>query len=387
MLSRIKFDIDALVNNILDQFPIKTWKSTTTTFLDPAIGGGQFIRAIEQRLRQAGHSDENIAGRVFGCESSKLNVQYARNKYKLVATLGVGNFLNKDFGNMRFDNVVGNPPYQSGNGEKGGARSLWRKFIKKSFDLVKADGYVGIVCPGFPYQSNDLGKYFTKNTPIFLNNDVSNYFPGIGSNIKAWVIQQGIQNKTFVVDNSIWSNGLTLDPTENNIVRSIKSKIKSFSKFECKQDKGYNSTQFKNDSTDYFENPTNDSIYPIRHASTVKICYVKKPTECHNKRKVMMTFSGYPSFEYYDEKTPMSSCYQMSGYIEVKNKKEANFLIKLFNTKLYKFLSSHGSAGMRGVTNYSLPKIDISREWHDSEIYSHFNLTQEEIDYIESTIK
>jgi hypothetical protein len=222
---------------------------------------------------------------------------------------------------------------------------------------------------------------------MFLSNDVSSYFPGIGSNIKAWVVQNGKHNNVFMVDKSVWVHGLTIDPTENYLARSIKNKIKSFSKFECKQDKGYNSTQFKNDNSDYFEVPTNDSIYPIRHASTIKVCYVKRPTECHNKRKVMMTFSGYPAFEYYDETTPMSSCYQMSGYIEVNDQIEAKFLIDLYNSNLYKFLSTHNSAGMKGVSNYSLPKLDILRSWTNSDIYKHFKLTQEEIDYIESNVK
>jgi N-6 DNA Methylase len=162
VLSRIKFDIDELVNERLDQLPTDTWTSKTTTFLDPAIGGGQFIRAIEQRLRQAGHSDENIAGRVFGCESSKLNVQYAKNKqcdtykYKLVATLSVGDFLKTDFGNMRFDNVVGNPPYLKGK---------WIAFLKRSIEL--SNKHVLMISPdgtnNFSTRSDKLISFLKEN--------------------------------------------------------------------------------------------------------------------------------------------------------------------------------------------------------------------------------
>ena len=64
MLSRLKFEIDPLVAEILDHLPESVWTSTSTTFFDPAIGGGQFVRAIEQRLRRYGHSDANIRKRV-----------------------------------------------------------------------------------------------------------------------------------------------------------------------------------------------------------------------------------------------------------------------------------------------------------------------------------
>ncbi len=67
MLSRLKFAIAPLVKEILDNLPDSIWTSSSTTFLDPAMGGGQFLVEIERRLRVAGHSDENIANRVFGC--------------------------------------------------------------------------------------------------------------------------------------------------------------------------------------------------------------------------------------------------------------------------------------------------------------------------------
>lgn len=385
MLSRLKFDLTELANEMLDQIPAEVFASTSTTFLDPAIGGGQFIRAINDRLRKYGHSDENIARRVFGFEANEMRLNFAADKNKLIGTFEALDFLEEDM-SKKFDVVIGNPPYQSGKGEKGGARSLWRKFIKKSFENISENGYVAIVCPGFPYNSNDLGHFFKNNTPVYLNNDVTSHFEGIGSEIKSWIVKQGKHQKDFYVDGKVWTWSNDTDPTVNPVITRIFQKaFDNQSTFECKQDRGYSSTQLKNDPNDYFEQPQGDSIYPIRHASTVKTCYVKQPTECHTKRKVMMTFSGYPAFEYFDETTPMSSCYQMSGYILVKDNHEADSIISLYSLKLYKFLSQGiRSAGMRSVTNYSLPKLDLSKTWTDKELYKHFGLTQEEIDYIEA---
>lgn len=388
MLSRIKFEINTLVSEILDQLPAQIWTDKHTTFLDPAMAGGQFVQQIEQRLRRAGHSDHNIKSRVFGCEQFEHQVVYAVNKFKLIGNYAPCKFLEKDFENMKFDVVIGNPPYQSGKGEKGGKHSLWRKFVKKSFDLVEKDGYVAMVCPGFPYQANDLSNCFTDNTPCVLVNDAKHHFPAVGSDIKYWIVKQGKHKIPFLVDGNHWPNGLKDDPTSNPFVVSIKAKLAGLPTFECKQDKGYNSTQFKNDSSDYFETPKGKSIYPIRHASTIKICYVSKPTDCHYKNKVMMTFSGYPSFEYYEGSTnPISSCYQMSGYIEVADSKQGQALISLYSTKFYTFLSNLDGAGMKGIANYSLPKVPLNKNWTDQDLYQHFGLTQDEIDYIEDNSK
>ena len=144
MLGRLKFDITQLVDEILDRLPKEVWSSSTTTFLDPAIGGGQFVRAIESRLRNAGHSNENIASRVYGYESNRMRIAFAVNKYNLVGTYTNKSLLEEE-ANMKFDVVVGNPPYQSGNASKG--NKLWPKFILKSYELTKEHGITALITP------------------------------------------------------------------------------------------------------------------------------------------------------------------------------------------------------------------------------------------------
>lgn len=40
-----------------------------------------------------------------------------------------------------------------------------------------------------------------------------------------------------------------------------------------------------------------------------------------------------------------------------------------------------------GLALKFFPELDFTRTWTDQELYQHFNLTQEEIDYIESVVK
>jgi hypothetical protein len=144
MLSRIKFEINTLVNEMLDRLPKKIWTSTTTTFLDPAMGGGQFVKEIERRLLAQGHSKKNIASRVFGCEELSHRVEYAVNKHKLVGHYAVTNFLEQEFMNMSFNVVVGNPPYK-------GQAQLHQQFFNKAVELTKDDGVVLFIQPSTIY--------------------------------------------------------------------------------------------------------------------------------------------------------------------------------------------------------------------------------------------
>jgi len=141
----MKFEIEPLVADMLDQLPGSVWTSKTSTFFDPAIGGGQFVRAIEQRLRNAGHSDANIRSRVMGFEESDLHIRFAVNKYKLVGQyvkLSYEKFLEMD-NNMKFDVIVGNPPYNSNDTSReetthrGQGDNLAKKFTLKALELAK----------------------------------------------------------------------------------------------------------------------------------------------------------------------------------------------------------------------------------------------------------
>jgi hypothetical protein len=145
MLKRLKFEIDTLVTEMLDKIPVEMWVSETTTFLDPAMGGGQFIRAIIERLRQYGHSDENIRDRVFGIENNQLRVNFAVNKYSLIGTYISTDFLSWET-DMKFDVIVGNPPYQKNSGAAT-STPLWGQFVKKSFELSAPGGVVSLVHP------------------------------------------------------------------------------------------------------------------------------------------------------------------------------------------------------------------------------------------------
>ena len=78
MLARLKFKIEGLVNEMLDQLPDEIWTDPTITFLDPAMAGGQFLKEIIRRLREKGYSNLNIESRVFGVAEDEIDLFLGR---------------------------------------------------------------------------------------------------------------------------------------------------------------------------------------------------------------------------------------------------------------------------------------------------------------------
>lgn len=176
MLERIK-PMKNLVNEMLDQLPESIWISNSTTFLDPAIGGGQFVKEIESRLKQHGHSDANIRNRVHGFETTNALIDLSVNMNGLI-----GQYVKLDYAdyfrldtNMQFDLTIGNPPYQKPKSDKDnrmgsrGKSDLWSKFVKKNLALTKPEGYFSLIHPTSwrkPEDSNNLWQLLTQDNQL-----------------------------------------------------------------------------------------------------------------------------------------------------------------------------------------------------------------------------
>lgn len=113
---------------------------------------------------------------------------------------------------MKFDVIVGNPPYQSPNeGERNIGAPLWPMFIKKSFQIVKKDGLVSLVTPATWLNRSLRGAWgVLKETNIkFLEPNAKKYFPNVGGH--AGTFSYFIAEKTPYKGKTQLSSGLTLD--------------------------------------------------------------------------------------------------------------------------------------------------------------------------------
>ena len=417
MLSRMKFEIEPLVAEMLDQLPEAVWSSNSTTFFDPAIGGGQFVRAIEQRLRSCGHSDANIRGRVFGFENNLLKVQSTVNKYSLVGQYAVKpyeKFFELD-NTMKFDVVVGNPPYQNTHEKDAESKrkvgnKLWYQFIFKATELVKPNGYVTMVSPnqwltgGVNMRKGELGvlkDVFAKKQLVSATvaGITEKYFKGIGISIGCWLLKNTptavpakLNLGTIIVD--VDFNGLEfLTPEASELSIGIVSKtlLAKNPKFETY----YFNSQCKPDLHKETEKPTKVNKFPhwIMGSSTTDNLVLRYfPKEMNakvNYKKILFPMSTrYWQPHLADASVNVTSLGQS---LKVDDKTTQEGFESVFYSKLFKYLCFNLQIAQNGfmktVLVKSLPKLDMSKKWTDKKIYKHFGLTQEEINYVESSVK
>jgi site-specific DNA-methyltransferase (adenine-specific) len=408
MLARLKFEISGLVKEMLDQVDQSVFQSSDSTFLDPAMGGGQFIFETIKRLKEQGHSYDSIKTRVFGFESNIVYVNYVKERYlrefgeEIPATLRVGGLEELESLKMRFDLVMGNPPYQHQSDSKG--NKMWYRFVKKMSECVLQDGYLVMITPtSWVKGGSNVGKWgmlktlFAEKQLVVASMDgVNSHFPGIGVEIGWWVMKNTDNNQPskFLLSDGIFESRLsenTILSTNGRISNGIVQKVL----IEREDKFTIHSFDNKGVTKDESDKPTVEFQYPhwvMGSDKTNDLCIrYKKSLLRHNLtcKKIVFPISNRYWNPYYDDQ---GMGVMSQGFVVVlsdSDTKEGSYSV--FYSKLFKYLCFNLQIAKNGFmkTNMvrALPKLDLSCTWTDSELYEHFGLTEEEIRYIEEQVK
>ena len=143
MLSRLKFDLSQIINEQFTYFPNYIWESKTTTFCDLQMAAGQYIKEVVNKLREFGHSDENIKSRVFGFSENEFYLAVIQGDSSLIGTFNVY----RENIDMKFDVQVGNDPYQTSNIGDKKTHAIWHKHLQKRITLLNDGGFLGLIHP------------------------------------------------------------------------------------------------------------------------------------------------------------------------------------------------------------------------------------------------
>jgi hypothetical protein len=188
-----------LINKLLDLFPKTVWSNPDLLWLEPNCGKGFFVIKIFQRLmkglkskiinnkKRAKHIIEKM---IYMVELNKENVNYCKKLFGEKANIICSDYLNPDvFSDIKFDCIVGNPPFQDNfgltkSGERilGGKNKLYERiFLKCSEQHLKQKGHMSFIVPTNMFSGNTLKSYqnLIQNFVTFVsfNKNIIDYFP------------------------------------------------------------------------------------------------------------------------------------------------------------------------------------------------------------------
>ena len=364
------------------------------------------------------------------CEINPKNIQISKKIFGTTANICCCDFLSeendwrkqfkmeKKFDKMGkeivgdFDIIIGNPPFQDSieGKSKHGSGKLYPEFIEKSLLLLVENGLLLFVTPNTWFSGGDskTGKIFDlikRYNLLKLNsNNISRYFPGVGTgNLVYFLVQNNNKYKTTeIIDNPSYNFNITDIPFLPNILSKLSLSIcektlfdKKYNRFELIKDsgpfhlkygaKGEKTYTTRSDDSWVLTKENSTHKYPIFHTNSQTLFSSKENFFSKYKKVLISQSSKFDPF--YDDSMGFT---QNVSAIIVTSKKEGDQIIKLLHSNLYSFFLNC----IRYSTNITIyylnffpyPK-DIPDDFTDAELCKYFNLTKQEIDFINSTDK
>lgn len=318
---------------------------------------------------------------------------------------------------MKFDAIVGNPPYQMmDGGSKSSAIPIYDSFVNGAIALNPA--YVSMIIPAKWYaggrssldsfRSKFLGDRrvqklfdYVESKECFTNVDIAGgvcYFlwnKTYTGNCEVHGFFRGVEN----VENRI------LDETEIfirfNTARDIVKKI---------QQKGEPTfTELVSSQKPFglrtYVTPTSKGDILLRYSGGIgefNSSEVTANKQWINKWKVILSYLTYDHAGEFDKEgqrkifgvlekmPPKMVCTETYLVVHaVDLERQADNLLEYLKTKFVRFLVSI-VATTQHISKQSfmfVPQINLNEKWTDEKLYSKYDLTKEEIDFIESMIK
>lgn len=477
------FTPPTIVNNMLDMLPSDLWSNPDAKFLDPVSKTGVFLREIAKRLmeglkekipdiqervnhifgkqlyglaiteltalmsRRSVYCSKNANGKysvctVFNDEQGNIRFQpkehswhngrckycgASQEVYDRGATLEshAYQFIHIDnpnnlFPNMKFDVIIGNPPYQlnDGGGSGSSAIPLYHKFVEQAKKLQPR--YLTMIIPARWYAGGKGLDEFRNN---MLNDerisvivdyvDSSECFPGvtIAGGICYFLWEKDYKGECEVINikqgNFTSYTKRKLNEYEifvrDNLAVSIVEKIKLHKEITF-DNVVYSRNCFSIISKErghLIKSKDDYTLHSLNGVSYINKKKIDDRDDILSKYKVIITkaMSGgnkpasdgsyqiVSSLNILPPKHVCTETYLCVGAFDIR--KEAENLMYYIKSKFFRFLL------LQALTSINIskdkfcfvPLQDFNEEWTDEKLYKKYGLNEEEIAFIESMIK
>jgi hypothetical protein len=366
-----------LVKEMLDKIPEKVWRNPDSVFLDPCMGKGTFLIEIVDRLTYIyGYTEKDAKSRVYGYDVRVKYINYLQRR-------GFINVRHKDFLSeiikMKFDAIVGNPPYQNINSESD-AGKLYIDITKKSLGLLKDNGIISFLTPETIVRDG-RNKFNIKNITglTYVNHSVNEYF-NVGIKIISWMVNKSHNGSVIVVN----KDG-TIDSREISSSLMDKTELVGIQIFErLKQQK---SKLFVVDqSATGFTETFSEGLFPVnKNVNKNKISFTKvRPKLCGKRKLVISMSSSYSIDLVYDSYDNFGELHVMLDITDYNEQQITNIKKFLFNPICVQICNKYKKLYKKGFNSmlYLFPEIDPNKEYNNEDVASLFCLTNDEVTYL-----
>ena len=495
-----------VANAMLDLLPQKIFSDPNAKFLDPACKSGVFLREIAKRLiagladkipnlqkrvdhifkeqlyaiaiteltsllaRRSVYCSKDAGGKysVAHLKNHEGNIFYAPTKhlwingkclycgasedeYGSAAREGLEShayqFIHSaipgEIENMKFDVIIGNPPYQMGVGNEGGnaskAKAIYHKFVSEAITLkphflimITPSRWMTKQTEGIPDEWVEEQIHTNHFRVIHDFEEASDCFPGveIKGGVNYFLYDKDFSGKCnyfyhlkgqkkpitrFDYLDSKNSGIVLRDPQSYSIVEKIVAiednyfvemnsnfsgliSPKDFYTNKQKLMSSWNGYSKKQDATHYIKYYLNKNIHKMDFA-WITAGDIPKNLETKDFHKVYIPAAGGSGNDdiilgqpfYGEPNSVCSQTYLVIGYDKSHNltKEKCENIISYIKTRFFRYLVSikkKTQNGPRGVYQF-VPLQDFSKPWTDQELYAKYKLSPEEIAFIESMIR
>lgn len=467
-----------IVNQMLDMLPQELFRNPDTTFLDPACKTGVFLREIAKRLIKGlepqfpdlqERIDHIFHKQLFGIAITELtsllsrrcvycskypnsdfsvsifdtaegNIRYKRiphtwkdgrclycgasqkeydrgealetHAYEFIHTITPEKLFD-----MKFDVIIGNPPYQLSDGGNGAsAKPIYHLFVEQAKKLKPR--YLSMIIPARWYAGGKgldtfRNSMLTDDRLLIIHDfvDASDCFTGV--EIKGGVCY-------FLWDRDYHGDCTICSHSGNKIISEMKRPLlenncDTFIRYNDAIQILHKIRQFGEKTFDNVVSPRKPfglatdfrnyaknkdmihslKIYAQKDTGYISPNQIEKNKEWINLWKVYVPEAiGSGNMETDVVKPllgePNTVCSETYVVVNPTNEKQiAENIISYINTKFFHFL-----LGLKKITQHTtsktysfIPLQDFSKPWTDEELYQKYDLSQKEIDFIESMIK